>query len=99
MPTLKQVLTEDDIRRIPVQMDLTPYVEIIESITSQEGKGGTVSLTEGEVQRTEKRRLSLAARQKSLKLTWRKSDAGELKFVIAPTDPTPTNGRRRSRKG
>ncbi len=98
MPQLTRVLTESDLtaaRARPV-MDLRPYINVIEQILKQGGVGGELTLTSGESQRTEKRRLSLAAKQLGYKLTWRKSTAGELKFVLAtPGSPAPGGRRRR----
>ena len=98
MPKLSKVLTEGDLSaaRAPAIMDLTPYLSIIDDITKQGGVGGEISLGPNESQRTEKRRLSLAAKQKGFKLTWRKSPPGELRFVLAtPGQPAPGGRRRR----
>ncbi len=97
MPKLNKVLTEADLSaaRAPAVMDLTPYLTIIQDIIEQGGVGGEVILSGNESQRTEKRRLSLAAKQKGLKLTWRKSPAGELKFVLARPGQAVPGGRKR----
>ena len=98
MPRLIRVLTEADVAaaRIRPITDLTPYLEIIDAITRQGGVGGEISLAPNESQRTEKRRLSLAAKQRNLRLTWRKARPGELRFVISvPGAPTPGGRRRR----
>ncbi len=98
MPQLTKVLSESDVtaqRARPV-MDLAPYLEIVERIIHQGGVGGEVSLTNNESQRTEKRRLSLAAKQRGYKLTWRKSPRGQLRFVLsAPGEQAPGGRRRR----
>ena len=98
MPKLTKVLTEADLtaaRARPV-MDLTPYLNVIGEITKQGGVGGEITLGANESQRTEKRRLSLAAKQLGYKLTWRKSGPGELKFVLSsPGQPAPGGRRRR----
>ncbi len=98
MPKLTKILTEADLtaaRARPV-MDLRPYLSVIDEIVKQDGVGGEISLGPGESQRTEKRRLSLAAKQLGYKLTWRKSPSGELKFVLsAPGQPAPGGRRRR----
>ena len=76
-------------------MDLAPYLGIVDEVTGQEGLGGEVNLGADESQRTEKRRLSLAAKQRGYKLTWRKSGARQLRFVLsAPGSPAP-GGRKR----
>ncbi len=98
MPQLTKVLSETDVsaqRARPV-MDLAPYLEIINRIVQQDGVGGEVSLANNESQRTEKRRLSLAAKQRGYKLTWRKSPRGQLRFVLSsPGEPAPGGRRRR----
>jgi hypothetical protein len=97
MPKVTKILTDADLsaaRARPV-MDLTPYLEIVDAIGKQGGVGAEVNLAPGESQRTEKRRLSLAAKQRGLKLTWRKSGAGELKFVLASEGEQAPGGRRR----
>lgn len=98
MPRLNKVLTEADLSaaRVPAVMDLTPYLNIIDDISKQGGVGGEIALSPNESQRTEKRRLSLAAKHKGLKLTWRKSPPGQLRFVLSsPGQPVPGGRRRR----
>ncbi|HEX2922814.1 MAG TPA: hypothetical protein VHS28_02155 [Chloroflexota bacterium] len=97
MPTLNKVLTESDLSsaRTPAIMDLTPYMNIIDDINKQGGVGGEITLANNERQRTEKRRLSLAAKQKGLKLTWRKSPPGQLRFVLSSPGQAAPGGRRR----
>jgi hypothetical protein len=97
MPKLIKVLSESDLSaaRAPAIMDLTPYLNIIDEIAKQGGVGGEIKLGPNESQRTEKRRLSLAAKQKGLKLTWRKSSPGELKFVLSAPGQAAPGGRRR----
>ncbi len=97
MPELTKVLTEADVaaqRARPV-MDLAPYVEIIDRIIRQGGVGGEVMLADNESQRTEKRRLSLAAKQRGHKLTWRKSPKGQLRFVLSAPGQQAPGGRRK----
>lgn len=100
MPQVKQMLTEEDIQAKPPRtiMDLSEYIQIIESIQQEGAKGSIVTLGEGETQRTEKRRLSLAAKEKGLELTWRKAADGELKFVVAPIGETAPGSRKRTPK-
>ena len=76
-------------------MDLTPYFDIIDEVAQQGGVGGEVTLMTDESQRTEKRRLSIAAKQRALKLTWRKSREGMLRFVLSTPGSVPPDGRRR----
>lgn len=75
-------------------MDLTPYFAIIDEVR-QKGVGGELELVSAESKRTEKRRLSIAAKQRGLKLTWRKSQEGELRFVLSTPGAAPADGRRR----
>lgn len=98
MPTLQKILQESDLSgsRAPAGMDLAPYLEMIDSIRNEGGVGGEVALGANESQRTEKRRLSLAAKQRGYQLTWRKSRSGGLKFVLSlPGQPAPGGRRRR----
>ena len=100
MPKLAKVLTEADLTsaRGQTRMDLTPYIEIIEQVSREGGVGGELQLGSGESQRTEKRRLSIAAKQSSKKLTWRKPRDGTLRFVLSDPGATPPDGRRRRKK-
>lgn len=76
-------------------MDLAPYLEIIDSIKGQDGVGAELTLTPDESQRTEKRRLSLAAKQRGFKLTWRKAREGGLRFVLSAGGSPAPGGRKR----
>ena len=99
MPELTKVLTADDLtRRAPAgQLDLSDYLTIIDTVRQQGGRGGTVTLGADEQQRTEKRRLSLAAKAQGYNLTWRRSEPGQLRFVLAePGQPAPGSRRRRT---
>lgn len=100
MPQLAKVLTEDELRRSgsSVQMDLTPYLGLLETIRAQDGVGGVIRLVDGESQRAEKRRLSIAAKQLGYRLRWRKAaDPDELRFVIAREgEPMPGARTRRT---
>lgn len=71
MPQLTQVITAEELERKQrsAGMDLTPYREIITRIREEGGVGGTLVLGEGERQRTEKRRMSAAAKQEGYDLT------------------------------
>ena len=99
MPSLAKVLQQEDMERGRgmVRMDLTPYTDIIEQVRSEGGVGGEVALHDNESKRTEKRRLSIAAKQVGMKVTWRKADDGLLRFVLSePGGPVP-GGRQRNR--
>ena len=100
MPQLAKVLTQEDMSRgtTASRMDLAAYVDIIESIRNQDGVGGDVELQDGESKRTEKRRLSLAAKQAGAKLTWRKSQDGMLRFVLSEPGGAVPGGRPRRAK-
>ncbi len=97
---LTRVLRDEDMQRgaAPPRLDLTPYMDIIDTILEQSGAGGHLALGPGESQRTEKRRLSIAAKQRNLKLTWRKPRDGGLRFVLSNPGATPPDGRRRRGK-
>ncbi len=101
MPELIKVITEDELTRGRGGgggLDLAAYIGIIDDVREQGGVGGTVRLAEGENQRTEKRRLSVAAKERGYALTWRKSAPGELRFVLAaPGDAAPGGRNRRAR--
>lgn len=97
MPRLEKVIKESELRssRASAGMDLAPYIEILDRISQEEGVGGEVTLSPDESQRTEKRRLSVAAKQRGQKLTWRKSSQGRLRFVLSNEGSPPPDGRRR----
>ena len=99
MPELTTVLTETDLKRgrAAAQADLTPYMDIIDTLREEGGVGGVLSLDEGESQRAVKRRMSIAAKERGYELTWRKPQDGQLKFVLAqPGQPAPGSRKRRS---
>jgi hypothetical protein len=100
MPQLTRVLTEADLTtgaRLS-HIDLAPYLALLSTVLEQ-GVGGIVTLGAGEQQRTEKRRLSVAAQQQGYTLTWRKgADPGQLRFVLAREgQPAPGGRKRRTR--
>ena len=100
MPELTKVLTEEDVRargRMS-QLDLSPYLELLSTVR-QQGVGGIVTLGEAENQRAEKRRLSMAAKQQGLNLTWRRAaEPRQLRFVLAEEgQPRPGGRARRTR--
>ena len=96
MPELTRVLTEEDLKaRVRTsQLDLSSYMELLSTV-KQQGVGGIVTLGEDEQQRTEKRRLSLAAKQQGYNLTWRRSDPGQLRFVLAEEGQRAPGSRQR----
>jgi len=97
MPELVKVLTEEDMQRgaATSRMDLSAYLGIIDRIRNEKGVGGDIELGQGESRRTEKRRLSIAAKQSGMKLTWRKSRDGALRFVLAEQGKDAPGSRRR----
>ena len=99
MPKLDRVIKESDLAssRASTGMDLAPYFAILDEIAREGGFGAELSLLPEERQRTEKRRLSVSAKQRGLKLTWRKSAPGRLRFVLSPPGSPPPDGRRRRR--
>ena len=85
MPELTRVLSEEDLARrggMP-RLDLSTYIDLLDAVRAQNGVGGVLTLGEGESQRTEKRRLSIAAKQQGYTLNWRRSEPGQLRFVLA----------------
>ena len=100
MPELTRVLTDGDLARrgATQRQDLSAYMSLLDHIREGNGVGGVVTLSEGEQQRTEKRRLSLAAKQCGYTLTWRKTaEPRQLRFVLAE-EGQPTPGGRPRRK-
>lgn len=78
-------------------MDLSPYLDIIERVRSEGGVGGEVTLHDDESKRSEKRRLSIAAKELGTKVTWRKAEDGVLRFVLSePGQPVPGGRARRN---
>ena len=78
MPELTTVLHEADLKRgqAVAQTDLTPYMDIIDTLREQGGVGGVLRLDEGETQRTVKRRMSIAAKERGFQLVWRTAPEG-----------------------
>lgn len=100
MPELMRILTDEDLARRGAvsRLDLSAYLTIIDAVREQGGAGGLIDLLAGESQRTEKRRLSLAAKERGLQLTWRSSQPGQLRFVLAEEgQPAPGSRKRRER--
>ncbi len=97
MPELTTVLTDTDLKRgrAAAHTDLTPYMDIIDTLREQGGVGGVLRLGEGESQRTVKRRMSVAAKERGYQLTWRKAPEPQLRFVLAATGEAPPDARRR----
>jgi hypothetical protein len=99
MPELTKILGSDDLTRALriTALDLTPYMDIIDAIREQGGAGAEVRLSTGEQRRTEKRRLSMAAKERGYQLVWRTAPTDRLKFVLAtPGEPAPGGRRRRT---
>lgn len=98
MPELVTVLTPESFQRERAAgPDLAPYRAIINQVREEGGVGGVIKLEEGESQRTEKRRMSVVAKQEGYDLTWRTSPPGTLRFVLArPGEPAPGSRPRRS---
>jgi hypothetical protein len=100
MPELTKVLSSEDLQRRGAisALDLSPYIAIVAGVREKGGVGGVLTLAEDERQRTEKRRMSIAAKQLGVQLTWRSSSPGQLRFVLAEAgQPAPgSRPRRRS---
>lgn len=101
MATLTRILSVEDLarkQRGAGSLDLAPYLTMIENILAEGGVGGTIALAPGESQRTEKGRLTRAARERGLRLVWRRGSGNELRFVLAPEgQPAPDARPRRPR--
>ena len=97
MPTISKVLTQEELKteKPRATMDLAPYREIISTVASEGGVGANVELEPGESQRTEKRRLSLAAKEEGYSLVWRKADDGHLRFVLHKEGEPVPGGRKK----
>lgn len=97
MPQLAKVITPDELLRRPAGagLDLGRYTEMIDLVAEHGGVGGVVSLEEGESQRTEKRRLSVAARERGYDLVWRAAPEGQLRFMLAKAGERPPDARPR----
>lgn len=99
MPELTRVLTTEELQRRGTvsALDLSPYLAIIAGVREQGGVGGVLTLGEDESQRTEKRRMSLAAKQLGVQLTWRSASPRQLRFVLnEPGQPVPGSRPRRT---
>ena len=97
VPQLTTVLTVDDLqrRRSSGVLDLSSYLELLDTVREQGGVGAVLTLSEGENQRTEKRRLSVAAKERGYDLVWRRAPEGQLRFVLAEAGQRPPDARRR----
>ncbi len=95
MPNLDKVLREEDLKRGGAGgggLDLTPYLAMIAAVRAEGGVGGLITLEEGERQRTEKRRMSVAAKDQGYTLVWRTAPERRLRFVLAtPGEPIPAS--------
>ncbi len=99
MPQLTRVMNEADLRRNDraSRMDLSAYTAMLEQVRTEGGVGGEIALAEGESKRTEKRRLSIAAKEAGTKLIWRTSQDGTLRFVLTEEGkPAPGSRTRRA---
>ena len=97
MPQLTTVLTADDVQRRQSAgaQDLRSYFELLDAVREHGGVGAVLTLGEGESQRTEKRRLTVAAKERGYDLVWRKAPHGHLRFVLAEAGQRPPDARRR----
>lgn len=81
---LGEVLTAEDLRGSKGNVsayDATKYEAVIREASTR-GVGGIVILDDGDVRRTEKRRLSVAAKATGHTLKWRKGERGTLRFLL-----------------
>lgn len=102
MPQLARVLIADNLARRGAGtsgLDLAPYLAIIKQIGTESGVGGTLDLALDEDQRTEKGRLTRAAKVSGRTLVWRKAPAGQSRFVLAEAGgPVPVRAARDHRR-
>ncbi len=68
-------------RRAPA-LDLSEYVTFLDTL--KVGDWGRISLAEGESQRTVKRRLTMASKQRGVTVKYRRSPEGQVLFQIQP---------------
>lgn len=80
MPVLETV--EENVRAaVTSNIDLTPYKGIISKVPA--GKKAIVKLTDGDNERSEKRRFTAAAKESGMSLVWRKAPEGKIVFVLS----------------
>lgn len=70
-------------RRMPT-LDLSEYLAFLDRV--QPGDWGRLTLLDGESQRTIKRRLTSASKQKGLTVKYRKSPEGQILFQVREAD-------------
>ena len=92
----KQQLTKEDFeRRQPIsRIDLSEYMDVINQAVAGEGTGGVVELDDPEQKRTEKRRMTLAAKEMGGTLTAQSHGPGQgaaftLELPIKPVGDLP----------
>lgn len=98
MPQITRVLTAEDLAgrgKSGNGLDLTPYIDMVEQILTDGGVGGEVDLAPDERMRTEKGRLTRAAKARDRRLVWRKAPQGQLRFVLATPGAEVPGGRPR----
>jgi hypothetical protein len=79
-------------RRRGSTLDLSAYYEHLESLTP--GDWGFIEPEAGENQRTIKRRLTTAAKQKGLELRYKKAEGERIYFRLNQPDAAPKLRRR-----
>ena len=84
MPIIAKLLTVEELKRAaPVsQQDLSEYISLLKQVADSGNAGADLSLGTGEDQRTEKRRLTLAAKAIDKVVVWRKAPKGTMRFVL-----------------
>jgi hypothetical protein len=83
MPTFRRLSAEEIARlqpRRPGSVDLSEYRQFLEPLTPDEG--GEVTLGDGDLRRTVKRRLSTTAKQLHKQLKYRRSAEDVLRFEV-----------------
>ena len=84
MPTfakLSQAEVDELRRHRPQTQDLGEYLAYVDTLKA--GDWGSVTLEEGDTQRTVERRLTTAAKQKGMTLKYKRAPEGQLLFEAA----------------
>lgn len=84
MPTFRR-LSADELsrlraRRSPGPVDLTDYTDFLRTLAV--GEQAELTLAEGEIERTVKRRLTMAAHRLTMTVQWQRTEGGTLRFVV-----------------
>jgi hypothetical protein len=76
-------LSDEEVQQLTkraVRVDLTEYLAYLDTL--KVGDWGAVTLEKDEVQRTVKRRLTIAAKERGLKLKYKTAEDGRIVFQV-----------------